>query len=145
MSTLTVQHSSTSENLSSSSSSSPTGGGSPSTKSSPEVLNVGEIPVKPKKKVKKIVKKKKQPSIDADAQTVLACGGQVVASKLPIFGPPVMFDESQLRIAFSMLDVNGDGRINSDELMDMLNRLGFRDVINEDIVKSLIRDATQNG
>lgn len=85
----------------------------------------------------------------------------VLAKKLPVIGPPVAFTETQLKvtvtlrsplphclrgqIAFAMLDTNHDGRVNSDELRDMLSRLGLKDVINDALISSLISDATRNG
>lgn len=106
-----------------------------------------EVVTLPKPRTKKMVKKgtstkKKEP--DPTAQAVIAMGGQVIGSKLPVIGPPVLFDENQLRVAFNLLDVNGDGQINCDELMTMLNKLGLKDFINENIVKSLIKDATKD-
>lgn len=44
-----------------------------------------------------------------------------------------------------MLDTNQDGMVNGDELRDMLSRLGFKDVINDTLITSLINDATRNG
>ena len=44
-----------------------------------------------------------------------------------------------------MLDSNQDGMVNSEELRDMLSRLGFKDVINDTLITSLINDATRNG
>lgn len=116
----------------------PTSGHKSSGESDAEVVTL------PKPRTKKMVKKgsfKKEP--DPTAQAVIAMGGQVIGSKLPVIGPPVLFDENQLRVAFSLLDVNGDGKINCDELMSMLNKLGLKDFINENIVKCLIKDATK--
>ncbi|RWS08896.1 hypothetical protein B4U79_05571, partial [Dinothrombium tinctorium] len=50
---------------------------------------------------------------------------------------------TQLRTAFSMLDVNGDGKINAEELKHMLCELGI--AADDAIVTQMIADATQNG
>lgn len=114
-------------------------------RSSDSEVEVVTLPKPRKKVVSKKVSKKKSSEMDPTGEAVLAVGGQVIGNKLPVIGPPVLFDESQLRIAFSLLDVNADGMINCDELMTMLNKLGLKDFINENIVKSLIRDATKDG
>ncbi|KAI1286662.1 Calcium-binding protein E63-1 [Halotydeus destructor] len=83
-------------------------------------------------------------SRNSDSSATITPNG-VLAKKLPIIGPPVVFTEDQLKTAFALLDTNCDGKLDRDELKDMLTRLGFKDVISETLLTSLINDATRNG
>lgn len=53
------------------------------------------------------------------------------------------FTEAQLRYAFSMLDVNHDGKVNADELKSMASRLGIP--ISDQLVDHLMSKAAANG
>ncbi|RWS26082.1 hypothetical protein B4U80_08294 [Leptotrombidium deliense] len=52
-------------------------------------------------------------------------------------------NSQQLKMAFSMLDANNDGKINTDELKTMLRELGIP--ANDEIVNQMMNDATKNG
>ncbi|XP_054160484.1 calcium-binding protein E63-1-like [Oppia nitens] len=52
-------------------------------------------------------------------------------------------DETQLKTAFQMFDMNRDGKVNEEEMKSMLNKLGIQ--INDNLVKQMIASASKNG